>query len=185
MKPLLAAVGLVAVGAAAGVLLLQSPRPSAHGEMPPANEPAPADAEDAAVELQRAHEGAPYAIREPSWLPAGYELRRVSFDSDPGAVGGHAFSIDIKYVNANDEVVHVWQTNLTPEQLGPADPLAMAGSTPVSVGGTTWVATELAVLDGVGRTQLAYRDQDGITMTLDGPELTDLVLVAESLLQTQ
>lgn len=133
MKQLLAGVGLVAIGVAAGVFLLQGPRPSAQSEMPPAAESLPAAIEDAAAVLQAAHEQAPYAIREPDWLPAGYELRRVSFDSDPGAAEGHAFSVDLKYVNANDEVIHVWQTNLTPEQLGPTDPLEVAGSTPLGV----------------------------------------------------
>lgn len=185
VKPLLAAASLIAAGVAAGVLVLQSPQPRAHSEMPPATELAPAVAAQAAAELQMAQDGAPYAIRQPGWIPTGYELRRVSFDSDPGAAGGHAFSIDLKYVNANDEVIHVWQTNLSPEQQGPTDPFAIAGSTPLSVGGTTWSATELAVLDRVGRSQLAYRDRDGITMTVDGPDLNDLVRVAESLKATQ
>jgi hypothetical protein len=140
---------------------------------------------DAAAELQTAQERAPYQIRQPSWLPTGYELRRVSFDSDPGATGGHAFSVDLKYVSSQDEVIHLWQTNLTPQQMGPTDPLALAGSTPLSVGGTTWVVAELPVLDGIGRTQLAYRDGDGITITVDGPELADLVRVAGSLAATR
>ncbi len=181
VKPLFAALGLVAVGAAAGVLLLGSPRPTAQSESAPERGSTPAVAGDAAAELQRAQERAPYQIRQPSWLPTGYELRRVSFDSDPGAAGGHAFSVDLKYVSSQDQVIHLWQTNLTPQQMGPTDPLALAGSTPLSVGGTTWVAAELPVLDGIDHTQLAYRDGDGITMTVDGPQLADLLRVAESL----
>ncbi len=185
VKPLLAALGLVAVGVAAGVLLLASPGPIAQSGSAAETGPTHAVAGDAAAELQNAQERAPYQIRQPSWLPTGYELHRVSFDSDPGAAGGHAFSVDLKYVSSQDQVIHLWQTNLTPQQMGPTNPLALAGSTPLSVGATTWVAAQLPVLDGIGRTQLAYRDRDGITITVDGPELTDLVGVAESLAATR
>jgi len=185
VKPLLAALGLVAVGAAAGVLLLASPRPMAQSGSAAESGPTPAVAGGAAAELQGAQDRAPYQIRQPSWLPTGYELRRVGFDSNPGAAGGHAFSVDLKYVNSQDQVIHVWQTNLTLEQMGPTDPLALAGSTPLSVGGTTWAAAELPVIVGIGRTQLAYRDGDGITITVDGSERSDLVRVAESLAATR
>lgn len=152
------------------------PAPGGAEYLPAATGSAPATAEDAAVELARAREEAPYAIRLPAWIPTGYELRRVSFDSDPTA---HAFSVDLKYVNAEDEVVHVWQSNLTPEQVGATDPLAILGSTPIVVGATIWVATELA--ERVGRTKLTYRDSEGITITVDSRDLTDSVRVAESL----
>ncbi len=181
MRSLVAVVGLVALGVAAGVLLLQSPRPAAQTGYPDSSASGPAVAEDVALELATAQEQAPYGIRLPAWVPAGYELRRVSFDSDPAAPGGHAFSLDLKYVNADDEVVHIWQSNLTAEQMGATDPLAIPGSRVVAVGASSWLATELAELDGVGRTQLSYRDVEGVIITVDGPELGDLIAVAASL----
>lgn len=184
VKPLLTAVGLVGAGVAAGVLLLESPAPAANSDRVAVDDPAPAAAEDPAAILRVAQENAPYAIRLPTWIPAGYELKRVSFDSDPTAPGRHAFTIDLKYVNAKSEVVHIWQSNATADRLGSTDPLTIPGSTVLEIGSQRWVATELAELEGVGRTELAYRDHEGIIMTVDGPDLPDLIRVVESLAAT-
>lgn len=65
--------------------------------------------------------------------------------------------------------------------MGQTDPLAIADGKPIAVGSATWLLVDLGVLDGVGRSQVAYRDSDGVTLKADGPSLTELVRVAESL----
>ena len=166
-------IGLIAGGIGLGALIVGNSRPATFA--------VPTIPNDAAAQLVQAQELAPYRFREPEWMPDGYALARVSWDSDPTNPAGHVFTVDMDYVDADNEVIHIWQTNLSPDQLGPTNPVTAAGASDANSVGAGWKVLRLPELEGVSRVQLAHRDEHGITLSIDGRSQSDLELIAKSL----
>lgn len=161
--------GVILLLAACGLRGVDAAAPDAPGVRVPADELLAAIAE------------APYAIR----LPAldGYELSHVDYISEPSDPSGHRFSIDVRMVNADGVVMHVWQTNVLPEVMGKTDPVLVDGGTDVSIAGEVWTEVTLPNGDGTSNIQLARRFGD-VTLSLDTNDVTLAYEAAASIQNT-
>jgi hypothetical protein len=103
---------------------------------PPREIPIGGDRQDITREDLAVARGMPGGLLEPTWLPDGFELVHVTFD----VLGDAMRSVDLTYLAGLTEV-HVWQTNIPPEELGPDDPVALGEP----FQGTGWNAQVLPV----------------------------------------
>lgn len=110
---------------------------------------------------------APYPVRLPV-LP-GFELASVDYIDEPADPTGHRFSLDVRMVGPGGSVLHVFQTNVSPEAMGATDPVSLEGSTDLVVGDAPWVEVTLPNGDGTFNTQLARRFAD-VTLSIDASD---------------
>jgi hypothetical protein len=129
-------------------------------------------AEDLAVARERTQGG----LLEPTWLPDGFALINVSYIQAMGDI----VSVDLAYDDGT-RYVHIWQTNMSAEQLGAKDPMRVGE--PVDVGGIIWQRASLEPRNPGRQTYIFNRRlPDGRTVSLDGDlELEAMHRVLESL----
>ncbi len=118
------------------------------------------------ADLDAAIAEAPFPIRLPSL--AGFTLSNVDFISEPEDPAGHGYSLDVRYTGPDGAMVHVFQTNVSPEAMGSTDPVLLLGGEEVLIAGDVWTGVTLPNGDGTFNTQLARRFDD-VTLSLDAP----------------
>jgi hypothetical protein len=111
-------------------------------------------------DLAAAREGMPGGLLEPGWLPDGFELVNVSYLQAMGEVG----SVDLQYGNESN-YVHIWQTTMSPEQLGPKDPVN--GGESVAIGDIQWTSDDLSANGFAGAMVFSARLTHGRTVSID------------------
>lgn len=146
------------------------------------------DVAAAQTRLQLALAAAPYPLRLPATLPEGFALAHVEWIDEPNDPARHGFSFDVRYVGPDDTVVHIFQTNVSPADMGETDPVTLAGGEPLAIAGAEWTSVTLPNGDGTFNTQIARRF-DGttidelVTLTIDARSPEWVILVAESLVE--
>jgi hypothetical protein len=148
--------GLTVSGLA--VILLACSAPSGlDPEIPVAGAREPATREN----LVAAREGMAEGLLEPGWLPDGFALVNAEYIES----GGRVWSVDLFYEHADGHSVRIWQTRVSPEELGAEDPIALAEPMPSS----DWSANPLseAQVGRAGVVEYSSRLDDGRTVTVD------------------
>lgn len=160
------ATGFRRVSAVVGAIIIGIVAASA---LPAGSSPATTVSRDALVpppaeSMAEAKAKAPYKIKEPSWLPEGVVMEHAQY-SEEGA-----FSVGMWYRDAaGNRVLHIWQTNMSPEALSAKDPADPRRGVPESVGGKTW-RREAAPRHGYSLDILSRRFEDGTTVTVDASD---------------
>jgi hypothetical protein len=131
-------------------------------------------------ELQRAVADAPYRVRLPGALPDGFTMQRIDWIDQPDDPARHGFSIDVRYSREDGTTVHVFQTNVSAEEMGETDPVTLADGRPLTIDGAEWTAVTLPNGDGTWNIQIARRIGD-ITLTIDAPSVELVEAAARSL----
>lgn len=110
--------------------------------------------------LVAARESMPGGLLEPGWLPDGFVLVNADFIK----AGNQISSVDLNYASADHEL-HIWQTHLSPNELGESDPVPKGRP----LEGTEWSANRLpaAQVGHDGVVEYAIRLDDGRTVTVD------------------
>lgn len=119
--------------------------------------------------LKMALDGLPYRPNIPTGIPAGLTLDLVDYGrpEDPDGVP----SMDLWYKDANGRTdLHIWQTSLPAEELGPNDDPTLKG-TPEVIGGKTWMLLRMDRLNRVDIV-LSRRLDNGVLVSLDAVEGT-------------
>jgi len=130
-------------------------------------------------DLAAARERMPGGLLEPAWLPDRFELVHV------GRSGGanQIETVDLDYSDGTS-YVHIWQTHLSPDQLGGSDPFPLG--VPVGIGGEVeWHANALSAAQVFreGVVEYSARLPDGRTVSVDSDLDADVMRrVLESLL---
>lgn len=99
-------------------------------------------------------------LLEPGWLPEGFVLVHADYMK----AGNEIASVDLFYDGA-DHYLHIWQTSLSPNELGEGDPVPKGRP----LDGTQWRANSLPAVQ-VGRAgvvEYSTRFEDGGTITVD------------------
>ena len=110
--------------------------------------------------LVAAREGMPGGLLEPGWLPDGFVLVHADYIE----AGNEIASVDLVY-DGPDHQLHIWQTRISPAELGAQDPVPMGQP----LQDTRWNANPLpaAQVGGDGVVEFSTRLEDGRTITLD------------------
>ena len=110
--------------------------------------------------LVAAREGMPGGLLEPGWLPEGFVLVHADYIE----AGSEISSVDLFYKGA-EHGLHIWQTAMSPDELGAEDPLPLGEP----LAGTDWNANELsaAQVGSEGVVEYSTRLEDGRTVTID------------------
>lgn len=119
--------------------------------------------------LKMAQDGLPYRPNIPTGIPAGLALDLVDYGrpEDPDGVP----SMDLWYKDANGRTdLHIWQTSLPAETLGPNDDPTLKG-TPKIIGGKTWMLLRMERQNWVDIV-LSRRLDNGVLVSLDAVEGT-------------
>lgn len=132
--------------------------------------------------LPQAREAVTFEVRLPTWLPAGYTLEHIAWFSPDMELGHTASSVDLWYSAPGKPRIHIWQTDIPPEELSTKDPTRLGGLSRV-VAGSSWnEARGLQGLDTNDLTVLSTRLPDSITLSIDGGlSSDDIVKVAEGM----
>ena len=115
--------------------------------------------------LHAARERLVGGLLEASWLPPGFELTVVEYQED----GGRIRSADLNYAagaqyTAGAQYMHIWQSDLTPAELGDKDPLPAGEPLP----DTGWYTKSLLPFAGRGAVmEYSTRLADGRTVIVD------------------
>ncbi|HEU4863551.1 MAG TPA: hypothetical protein VFU44_07245 [Candidatus Limnocylindria bacterium] len=147
-----------------------------------------ADTQPAETELKLAIAAAPFPLRLPAVPPEGFGLAHVEWIDEPDDPVRHGFSFDARYVGPDNAVIHIFQTNVSPFDMGETDPVRLSDAAPVSIAGADWSAITLPNGDGSFNTQIARRF-DGtdltelITLTIDAPSAELATAAAKSLVE--
>ena len=98
------------------------------------------------------------------WNPAGFRTAFVLVNADFIKAGNQISSVDLNYASADHEL-HIWQTHLSPNELGESDPVPRGRP----LEGTEWSANRLpaAQVGQDGVVEYAIRLDDGRTVTVD------------------
>jgi hypothetical protein len=64
-------------------------------------------------------------LLEPAWLPNRFELVNVAYIGDADQIE----TVDLNYDDGTN-CVHIWQTQLSPDQLGESDPFPLGDPEP-------------------------------------------------------
>lgn len=114
-------------------------------------------------------------LLEASWLPDGFALVNAEFD----AGGDRVWSVDLVY-EGSGHYVHVWQTHVSPEELGDQDPVLLGEPIP----STGWRANPLpaAQVGRAGVVEFSTRLDDGRTVSIDSDlERTMMLRILDAL----
>ena len=133
--------------------------------------PPPVDPADLAALAKQS----PFTVRVPT-LDAQFVLVNLgtpSGDYLANPSSGAPFSIDQGYESAQQQVIHIWESNIPAASLGAKDPTTLA-TQPASVNG--WRSGSL----GPGDMFYAKRYSDGVTIEVD-TNISDASSVLESL----
>lgn len=115
------------------------------------------------VALDGARNAAPYAVREPGWLPEGMELFLVNHVA-PSAPEEVAHSVDMWFKDGNGGGVHVWQTDHRELAAAGKDPSAATAGTATMIRGRVWQFVEVPDFHAAS---LSVRFEDGVTVSID------------------
>jgi hypothetical protein len=139
------------------VVLMACSAPGLDPEIPVAGAREPITREN----LVAAREGMAEGLLEPGWLPDGFALVNAEYIES----GGRVWSVDLFYEHADGHSVHIWQTRVSPEDLGAEDPVALAEPMPSS----DWSVNPLseAQVGRAGVVEYSSRLDDGRTVTVD------------------
>lgn len=124
--------------------------------------------------LEDAREALPFAIQQPVTVPDGYQLGRIMWIEPDPALGTTRSSIDTWFYNGTGDWVHIWQTDIPPDELGDDDPTVIGA--PTRIAGTEWslVENHLAYA-GKSLSVISVRLQDGTTLSMDSPGGFELI----------
>lgn len=135
---------------------------------------------DADALLAQARGAVTFDIAEPKFIPDGFRLINVIWSEPSVTTGATHSSVDLWYQDDIGQVVHLWQTDIPPAELGTKDP-TLKGST-TAIDQRDWTTLEQVGFFAARLTVLSSRMPDGTTVSLDGPAaLSELAQVAASL----
>lgn len=115
------------------------------------------------VALANAQERYPYEVKKPRYLPRGMNLFNV-LQTTPVDEGERAYSIDLFYRDAQDNYIHVWQTDNQTLAAADKDPSAPGEGESVVINNMVW---QLVNRPDLGATILSVRYNDTITLSVD------------------
>jgi hypothetical protein len=143
---------------------------------------------DVQAQLDLAIAAAPYPLRLPAHLPDGFVLANVDWMDEPNDPDGHGFSFDVRYQGRDGDVVHSFQTNVSPANMGDTDPVTLPDGERMTIDGSEWTAVTLPNGDGTFNTQIARRFPGAapgelVTLSIDGPSVELVTLVATALVE--
>lgn len=121
-----------------------------------------------AANLAAARDGMPGGLLEPGWLPEGFELVHAEYVK----VGRQVESVDVVYENGTN-YVHLWQTQLSPEELGVKDPVTKGE--PIDDTGWNMNPLNAARVGREGVVEYSTRLPDGRTVTVDSDLPADVM----------
>jgi hypothetical protein len=170
--------GSAALAIAFGVLLLPA-MALANGVGGHELLPRPAEAQ---WEYHDAVQHAPFELQQPTSLPAGFELYRVSWLGPGNLEDATSTSVDTWFRHADGALVHIWQSNIPPEELQASNEDPMRTGEATSLGGRHWqLVVDHPWFANTTRVILSTRLPDGTTLSLDGPNLDALTSIAETI----
>lgn len=150
-------VAFAAVAVALSVATIQ-----ARSATPPVVDP------NARALLEQARAAITFELQQPTWLPDDYQLARVIWIAPDPALGTTRSSVDTWFYDGSGNMVHVWQSDIDPAELGDKDPVAVGR--PTTIDNQVWSRLDGHLeFDGKSLTVLSARLSDGTIMSIDTP----------------